>query len=139
VFVLLLGLVGIGNGLAVADVPIPSLVGPTPFNARSSQTHPSPAVPIIDGKQVVSMKVVGFTYIPSTFTVVQGVPVEWHVDGSQADQCARILTVPALGLTIPLPAQGSKTIVLLPKEVGSLRFSCPAAMTTPGARFLVIA
>jgi plastocyanin domain-containing protein len=72
------------------------------------------------------------------FTVRQGIPVEWQADGSQAQGCARVLTVPDLGLTASLPQQGSKTIVFVPKQAGNLRFSCPMALTTPDAMFMVV-
>lgn len=70
--------------------------------------------------------------------MVQGVPVEWHVDGSQAEGCAQVLTVPNLGLTVYLPSQSSKTIVFVPKQTGTLQFTCPMAMTTAGAGFTVV-
>src|SRR5260370_26628699 len=84
------------------------------------------------------MKVRGLEYLPSLFTVRQGIPVAWMVDGSQAQDCARVLTVPDLGLSISLPAQGVKTIVFVPRSMGNLRFRCPMALTTAGAMFTVV-
>lgn len=135
VLVLLLGVMSIGNGLALTGISLSPPASLASVQNGSSQTR---TVPIINGKQVVTMKVVGYEYIPSTFTIVQGVPVEWHVDGSQAQECARVLTVPDLGLTEALPPQGSKTIAFLPQKAGTFHFTCPAAMTTPGARFTVL-
>src|SRR2546422_749324 len=108
----------------------PLLVGAATFFLPCGFTQALQLYVLSQGKPVVSMKVEGLEYVPSTFTVVQGVPVEWHVDGSQAEGCAQVLTVPDLGLTAYLPPQGPKTIVFVPKETGSLRFSCPMAMTT---------
>jgi len=49
-----------------------------------------------------------------------------------------VLTLPDLGLTVPLPAQSSTTIVFVPKHSGIFRFRCPVAMTTADAKFLVV-
>lgn len=54
---------------------------------------------------MVSMKVIGRSYVPSLFTVRQGIPVVWRVDGSQAEGCSRVLTLPDLGMTVPLSDQ----------------------------------
>jgi plastocyanin domain-containing protein len=138
VLVILIGLFSMNNGLVLAGAPF----APTTLLAQIGSTHVPSAgkssPKIIDGKQVLSMKVVGLKYTPSTFTVVQGIPVEWHIDGSQAEGCAQVLTVPTLGITAYLPAQGSKTVVFVPKDLGDLSFSCPMGMTTPGATLTVV-
>ena len=77
VLLLLISLLSLNNGLALAGI---SFSSPIP---TSSRLQAPPRAPIIQGRQVVSMKVVGRDYIPSTFTVAQGIPVLWQVDGSQ--------------------------------------------------------
>jgi sulfite exporter TauE/SafE/copper chaperone CopZ len=136
VLVLLLGLVNFSSGLAIAGIALPSL---TPASSPAqAQLAKKQVAPIVNGAQRVSMKVTGFDYSPSTFTVVEGVPVVWQVDGSQAEGCANVLTAPDLGLNVVLPVQGTKTIVFVPKKPGAFAFRCPMAMTTAGARFVVI-
>lgn len=136
VLVLLIGLVNFSSGLAIAGFTLPASAATT--LPQSAQATKDQLAPFVNGKQIVSMKVVGFTYTPSTFTVVAGIPVEWHVDGSQAEGCADVLTVPDLGVNAVLPVQGSKTIVFVPPRSGTLSFRCPMAMTTAGARFIVL-
>jgi len=133
VMVLLIGLVTVSSGFALLGMPL-SL----PLLGQTQQRQQAPLAPLIAGKQVVSMKVNGLEYLPSLFTVRQGIPVEWMVDGSHAQDCARVLTVPDLGLTVSLPVHGVKTIVFVPQKTGNLRFSCPMALTTVGAMFLVV-
>ena len=138
VLVILLGLFSLNNGLTLAGVPFAPSTVLAQIGSRHTQATGGTAAKVVDGKQVISMKVEGLEYVPSTFTVVQGVPVEWHVDGTQAEGCAQILTVPDLGLTVYLPPQGTKTIVFVPKQTGNLQFTCPMAMTTAGAGFTVV-
>lgn len=133
VMVLFIGLMTVSSGFALLGMPLsPLLFGQT------QQMQRAPLAPLINGKQVVTMKVQGLTYLPSMFTVRQGIPVKWIVDGSQAQDCARVLTIPDLGLTVSLPTQGTKTIVFVPRKTGNLRFSCPMAITTAGAMFMVV-
>ncbi len=138
VLVLLIGLSSLQSGFALAGLPLPSLALGSPAQTSRMLPQESHLAPIVDGKQVVSMKVIGFKYVPSTFTVVQGVPVTWHVDGRQAEDCAQVLLVPALGLTVALQTHGLTTITFTPREPGTVRFHCPLAMTTSGAMFTVL-
>jgi sulfite exporter TauE/SafE/plastocyanin domain-containing protein/copper chaperone CopZ len=138
IIVLLIGLLNVNSGLVIAGVSFPSLASALSSPSRNAHPQKSNVIPIINGKQTVFMRVVGFQYTPSTFTIVQGVPVEWHVDGTQAEGCANVLTAPTLGLDVALPAHHPKTITFLPKETGTIPFRCPMAMTTAGAMFLVL-
>ena len=62
--------------------------------------------------QRISMKVVGLDYQPNQFTVKQGVPVQWWIDGSEADGCGRILIAPRLGIQKILSASSTTLITL---------------------------
>jgi uncharacterized protein len=139
VMVLLIGLVTLSSGFALLGLPLsPSPVWSALFHQQPPMSQ-APLAPLVNGKQVVSMQIKGMEYLPSMFTVRQSVPVEWQVDGSQAQGCAHVLAVPDLGLTVSLPQHGSKTIVFVPKRTGNLRFSCPMALTTPDAMFMIVA
>lgn len=87
--------------------------------------------PIIDGKQVVNMAVNGFDYSPDTFTLKKGVPVEWRIDGKGAQGCAKIISVPALGITEQL-SSGVKIVEFTPQKTGKIKFSCGMGMAGPG-------
>jgi len=137
--VVMLGLFNINNGLALTGSNINLF---SVFQSSDSQGIAQAAVDanvqIVDGTQVVDMKVVGLNYVPHRFTVVQGIPVEWRIDGSKAQGCAQVISVPKLGITEYLPPQGVKTITFTPQEQGEIKFSCTMGMTTRGAAFSVV-
>ena len=137
VLVVMLGVFNINNGLTLAG---------SNFNFSSifqkditpiSQVA-DPNVEIINGKQIVKMKVDYIDYIPMQFTVYKGIPVEWQVDGRNAAGCVQVLTVPKLGITEYLPKDSIKTITFTPQEVGEIKFRCSMGMTDPRAKFTVI-
>ncbi len=128
VLIIVLGVFNISSGLALTGVSIKK----APLDTLSP-------VMIIDGKQIVSMKINGLTYTPDKFTIVQGIPVEWHIDSTDASGCAHVISVPSLRITEVLPNSGEKIIRFTPQKLGKIPFSCPMGMTTRGAAFTVIA
>lgn len=135
VTVVLLGFFNINNGLALtgSNISFASI-----FSSSNSAISTDAQAQIIGGKQIVSMKITDLSYSPHKFTVVQGVPVEWHIDGTEAQGCAQVITVPKLGITEYLPRTGEKVITFVPKEVGTIPFSCTMGMTTRGSAFNVV-
>lgn len=132
--VVLLGLLAIGNGWALAGfstLSAPTVQVTEPGDLQTAQQ--------VDGKQVIEMEVVGYGYIPAHFKVLQGVPVEWHVDGTKTSGCATILQAPDLGITAALPSTEEKVIAFTPDKVGTFAISCPMGMTTRGASIEVVA
>jgi len=139
VMVIVLGVVSLGGGFALVGLNV---------NARSLfdvvrsdkvvDTKADPNVRIIDGKQVVEMRVRGLSYYPSRFTIKQGIPVEWRVDGVLAEGCAQIISIPKLKRTEFLSGDGPTIIRFTPEEVGNIPFNCPMGMTTRGAMFRVV-
>jgi uncharacterized protein len=125
VLVILLGVFSISSGL--------NLVGVAPTSSGDGDI-----VPIVDGVQVVQMKVEGLEYTPHRFTIVQGVPVRWEIDGRDAAGCAQIITIPKLGKTESLSQNSVNVIEFTPAETGVISFSCSMGMTTPGAAFDVV-
>ncbi|MDP2586803.1 MAG: sulfite exporter TauE/SafE family protein [Candidatus Komeilibacteria bacterium] len=101
------------------------------------QVSQSGNVEIIDGKQIAKMKVVGYEYIPSRFTINPDLPVEWQIDASKAAGCAQVLVAPALRLQEILPKSGIKKITFTPGALKKIAFSCAMGMTTPGAAFII--
>ncbi len=134
VLVILLGFWNINNGLALAGLNI----NLSSFASNNSQIAAAPTLAIVDGKQVAKMRVDGYSYYPSRFTVQAGIPVEWRIDASRAAGCAQVITAPAIGLTRYLSPQNITTITFTPSEVGTIPFSCAMGMTTRGAAFKVI-
>ncbi|RUO99834.1 sulfite exporter TauE/SafE family protein [Hyphomicrobium sp.] len=136
VLVILVGAFNFNNGMALTGINMASLLNPIGARSRLAQS----AVParVVNGKQIVDMQAVGLEYTPANFKVVQGVPVEWHIDGSQAVGCAQVLVVPSLGLAKYLSPSAPTVVTFVPKETGSIGFSCSMGMTTWGASFEVV-
>ncbi len=85
-------------------------------------------VEIVDGKQIVNMKIVGLEYYPANITVKAGVPVVWNIDSSGARGCGSSLSVPSLNILEYL--SGEKTIEFTPQKVGTIPFTCSMGMTS---------
>src|SRR3989344_7160144 len=137
VLVVILSVFNINNGLTLAGYNF-NIV--SAFTSRSSDNKQSdtPTVQIVDGKQIVKMKVSGYTYTPNKFTVVEGVPVEWQIDGGSAAGCGRVVVMPSLGMSKYLSPQGITTIVFTPTQTGSIPFNCSMGMMTRGSEFIVV-
>jgi len=92
---------------------------------------------ITEDKQVVVMRIEDFAYIPSRFTVKQGVPVEWRIDASEASPCGRFLLSRGLGIRRILSDRSTTTISFTPTQAGEFGFNCGMGMMTPG-KFIVV-
>jgi len=91
------------------------------------------------GKQLVSMRVVDFTYMPAVFEVKQGIPVEWRIDASEAVGCGLIILAPRLRIRQLLSATSTTAINFTPREIGEFQFNCGMGMMSPWeARFIVV-
>ena len=134
--VILLGLFNINNGLTLAGstANIGSILGLTKQVTAAVDKN----IQIVEGKQIVKMKVTGLEYAPSRFTIVKDIPVLWQIDGKEAQGCARVISVPKLNLVKYLSPEGITTIAFTPEEEGDISFSCTMGMTTPGAKFTVV-
>lgn len=125
ILVIILGVFNIPNGLALTGATI-GVESDTPYQLAED-------INIIGGKQMVSMKVDYLDYVPARFTVVEGVPVEWHIDGTKAVGCAQVISVPSLGITEYLPRDQEKVITFTPPAgTNSIKFSCSMGMAGPG-------
>lgn len=120
--VLVLGLYNFNNGLALADIK------PGSWFSSANTAISEDSVEITNGQQVVNMAVNGIRYSPASFTLKQGVPVEWHINGAGAQGCAQIITIPNLGITKQLSTTTDNVITFTPTETGQLNFSCPMGM-----------
>jgi uncharacterized protein len=128
VLVIILGVLNVPNGLALAGTGFtPSAIGDTELIA------PGVDVPSANqGPQIIQLEVRGLDYYPSTFTVKKGLPVEWHINGKNAQGCAQIFSVPALNIMERLPRDIIKKITFTPEFAGSISFSCSMGMAGPG-------
>mgnify|MGYP003393874439 CR=1 FL=1 len=134
VLIVLLSLFNINNGFTLAGYNLASA-----FTLGSSSSGQSGTpVQIVDGKQIVKMTASGYTYTPNRFTVVEGVPVEWQIDGGNAAGCGKVVVMPSLGISKYLSPQGITTITFTPTQTGDIPFNCSMGMMTRGSGFTVI-
>ena len=124
VLVIALGVFNVPNGFALmgaggtvaVDPSVPAAFGITSEN----------------NLQIIEMSVVGLDYLPAEFTLKQGIPVEWRIDGSAAQGCAQVIAIPKLGITKRLTTSGITTLQFTPQETGNIRFTCGMGMAGPG-------
>ena len=135
VAVIVLGIVNVQYGLVLADGDLGGV--PTAASARPSTVAMTQSTPT-GAKQIAVMRVSGYEYSPNRFTVMQGVPVEWRIDGRDAAGCGRILISPGLGIRKYLSADNTTIIAFTPENTGDFGFNCGMGMMTPGSKFTVI-
>lgn len=137
VLVIMLGVFNINNGIALTGSNF-SLTSVLRASNNTVNQQEELSAEIVDGKQIIDMRVVGLSYSPHQFTVAQGIPVEWRIDGSRAEGCAQVISVPKLGIVKYLSPSAPSVIAFTPQEIGTIGFSCTMGMTTRGSSFKVV-
>lgn len=135
VLIVLLSVFNINNGLTLAGY---NIVPASSFASSNTGQSKTPTVQIVGGKQIVKMTVSRYTYTPNKFTVVEGVPVEWQIDGGNAAGCGKVIVMPSLGVSKYLSPQGITTITFTPTQTGTIPFNCSMGMMTRGSEFTVV-
>lgn len=119
--VIILGAIMLNRGFTVTGLGYDA----NTLVARLAQKW-SPATldaPVNDKEQVITMDVMSKAYVPNKFTLRQGVPVTWRINGKELNECNKEIIVPQLGLTIPLKP-GEQVITFTPSETGVIPWSC---------------
>ena len=122
VLIIMLGLFNVQSGLLLTGFAQP--LEDIPQNQVQAN--------VADGVQRVEMAVNGLDYVPSGFTIQKGVPVEWVVDGSNAQGCAQILSIPSMRITERLSRSEQNIIRFTPEKSGRIMFTCGMGMAGPG-------
>ncbi len=134
--VIVLGVLNIQYGLVLSGLG----GGSAPAGAETAAGSTAPVrATQVDGRQVVTMRVVDFTYIPAVFEVKQGIPVEWRIDASEAVGCGLIVLAPGLRIRQLLSSRSTSLITFTPRQAGEFQFNCGMGMMSPWeARFIVV-
>lgn len=132
--VILLGLLNIQSGLVLTSQGTATSLAATQTPLPSAGQITPPSQP-----QRIAMKVVGLDYQPNQFTVRLGQPVEWAIDGSEAEGCGRVLVAPRLGIQKMLSDNSTTLISFTPTRTGEFPFNCGMGMMTPGSKITVVA
>ncbi|MDO8469346.1 MAG: sulfite exporter TauE/SafE family protein [Candidatus Peribacter sp.] len=124
--VLVLSLFNLNSGLALVGIDVPRSIAAT-FGTQNAGTPPVPSAAVENGVQELYMAVSGYGYQPSELTIRSGVPVRFHVDGTQAGGCTRGFVIPSLGIQKVL-ADGDNVFEFTPQSPGRIPFSCSMGM-----------
>jgi len=114
VIVMILGAIMLNRGLAVTGTGVD-------FNtlvARVSQKL-SPTVaetPSCDTEQTIHMDVLKSSFSPNQFTLREGVPVKWVINGKELNECNKTIVIPQYKLKIELKEE-HKLSNLHPRKV----------------------
>ncbi len=143
--VVLLGFMNIKYGLVLTG----SYLGPPALSTAAQPTSKAKGqeTPAAKGQetavavepQKIFMKIDDLEYLPNQFTVQQGVPVEWLIDGREARGCGRFLLVPRLGIRKLLSGSGPTLVTFTSQQAGEFVFNCGMGMMTPGSKIIVVA
>lgn len=118
----LIFIIGIGyvsNMLSIYGVSVPTI-------SRTVEQG-VPTVPVENGYQIVKMSVRSDGYAPNSFTLKQGVPVKWLIEGENVFGCQAYLVSPKIGVQQVIQ-KGENVIEFTPKEKGNIAFSCGMGM-----------
>lgn len=137
ILVIFLGIFSLQSGLILAGLYTSENNQTINQNINQEIISQDKNVIIENGVQIINMKIVGYSYSPSQFTIIKDMPVKWQIDGTKARGCAQVITMPKLGITELIKPQ-INTITFTPTKTGNLNFMCTMAMTTPNAKFIVI-
>jgi len=117
--VLILALFNLNSGFALTGIDLAA--------SNGAQQNTAPAPLITDGVQEIAMAVTRYGYEPSNLTIKAGVPVRWKVDGSGANGCTSVMTIPSLNVSHVLQ-QGENIIEFTAPQTGQLAFMCSMGM-----------
>jgi sulfite exporter TauE/SafE/copper chaperone CopZ len=128
VIVLILGIIMLNRGLALAGSPVTfDSIKTGILGASGNVIDSGNSVVVKDGVQEVNMEVTSSGYSPNSFVVKQGVPVKWNVNVPQLFSCSNELIMNAYGIDVHLK-QGLNVIEFTPTKTGTIPFTCGMGM-----------
>ena len=120
VLVVVLGLVMLGRGLVLSNVPLPSL---SSASGATNSAQSGAQTSIKDGVQEISSTLTTRGY--PDITVQKGVPVKWNLKAGAGtiNGCNGTMVISEYGLQVKLKA-GDNIIEFTPTETGKITYSC---------------
>ncbi len=94
----------------------------------ASNSNSQMAANLINGQQVINIKVGKNGYEPSTFQVKAGVPVKLTVSTKETYSCASTFLMKSFGVTFKLAPTDSQSVVFTPTKAGDYPFNCSMGM-----------
>ncbi len=126
--ILVLAYMSLNGGLTALGSPLaPSRIVASLF---PGQYGVAVAAEIVDGVQEMRIEASGQGYTPNHFIAQTDQPIRLRLITNDTFSCARLFTIPSLGIEKELPMSG-ETVVDLPRlPAGDLYFSCSMGMYT---------
>lgn len=118
VFVIVLGVVMIGRGLALSNIYVP-----LPGGSINVSSGAAGAAKIEGHVQKVATSIKSDSYPP--IIVQRGIPVQWtiHADEDQLNECNNEITIPKFKIDMKLQ-EGDNLIEFTPQETGEYVYTC---------------
>lgn len=113
--VIVLGVMNLRNGIALAGLRLPS-------NEPTGAASYTSVIDATTNEQVVKMTVTDSGYQPSQLVIRTGIPVRWEVN-NQATGCARSLVASGISINSVL-SSGANVFRFTPSKSGTIPFSC---------------
>jgi sulfite exporter TauE/SafE len=124
--VISLAVFNISNASNLAGISI-SLPKKSPQNVIQVADTKDPNVKIVNNVQVVTMLQKSSGYVPNTFTIKKGIPVQWIITSESSASCASSIVSSQLSLRRQLQV-GENIVEFTPTKEGIIRFSCSMGM-----------
>lgn len=84
--------------------------------------------PVVDGYQIVEMKVTPHGYETNVKKLQAGIPVKLTLTTNSVAGCSRAFTIPDYNILKVLPQTGTYEIVFTPEKLGNLTYTCSMGM-----------
>jgi sulfite exporter TauE/SafE/copper chaperone CopZ len=122
IIVIILGLVMLNRGLALAGQPnLDTILSVSASDSANNNTV------IKNGVQEINMDMTRKGYSPNKFMLQKDVPVKWNINVKELIPCNNEILVPAYNIDVKLK-QGMNTIEFTPNKEGTVPFSCGMGM-----------
>jgi len=121
VLIIIFAIYTFNSGLALKGVKT-NVVSSKSNQEAETQNQPAP-----QSEQIVMMNVTASGFEPSVFTVQQGVPVKWIINGVNVTGCTSTIIVPSYNISKSLKT-GENVVQFTPRSKGIINFSCGMGM-----------
>lgn len=139
VIVVVLGLLMVNTGLTLAGINTPfsdfavkktpssqsgNSLGTSSGTTGDSRIEQGIAILSSDGTyQEIYMDVTRYGWEPAQFTLLEGVPVKWHINGKEITGCNKAIIVPEYKLEFDI-VRGEQVIEFVPTQSKTVPWSC---------------
>ncbi len=123
VLIIVLGLIMVNRGFALAGVNINPMTALNNFSKNSDKSNANVSKATIeDGVQVIRMTADNNGYTPNAFYVQKGIPVKWIIEGKELNSCNNAIV--ARDIKVEKKLVSGENIVEFTPGDKDINFSC---------------